>query len=62
MVEMDGFGAGGGVDGAPNTENLRELGNVTSGLLRLLGFKSCFLLRFSLMGVRFCVVWCCLVL
>ncbi|XP_047149716.1 protein PAT1 homolog 1-like isoform X1 [Vigna umbellata] len=30
MVDMDGFGAGGGLDGAPNTENLRESGNVTS--------------------------------
>nr|KYP49117.1 hypothetical protein KK1_029149 [Cajanus cajan] len=31
MVDMDGFGAGGGVDGAPNTQNLRELGNAPSG-------------------------------
>lgn len=30
MVDMDGFGAGGGVDGASHTENLRGLGNVSS--------------------------------
>ncbi|TKY49357.1 PAT1-like 1 [Spatholobus suberectus] len=28
MVDMDGFGAGGDVEGVPNTEDLRQLGNV----------------------------------
>ncbi|XP_027340970.1 protein PAT1 homolog [Abrus precatorius] len=30
MVDMDGFGAGGDVGGASNTQNLRQLGNVPS--------------------------------
>lgn len=41
MLDMDGFGGGGGVGGAPNAENLRGLGNVSSGLLHL-RFKSRF--------------------
>jgi len=48
MVDMDGFGTGGDVGGVPNTEDLRQLGNVSTGLLHLLGFNLFSILTLSL--------------
>lgn len=42
MVDTDGFGTGGDVGGTPKTGDLRQLGNVPTGLLHLLGFNFCF--------------------
>lgn len=49
MVDMDVFGAGGDVGGAPNTQNLRQLGDAPTGLIHCLVSFS----HFSLIGVCF---------
>lgn len=41
MMDMDGFGGGDDVGGAPNKEDLRQFADIPSGLL--LRFKCCFL-------------------
>ena len=37
FVDMDGFGAGGDIQEAPITEDLKQLGGVSSGLASLSG-------------------------
>lgn len=41
MVDMDGFGGGGDIDGGSNTRDLRQLGDVIpTGLLHIPGINS----------------------